>query len=131
MSIFDKVKKSVLWFIRKDLIKAQEITKKKIEEKTPEDTKKLIGSYKTSPLNETFRKIEVNVTNDIEYAQYVEYWVKNKPYNYHKPKGNVFRIGVGARMFQRTKEENQKEILSFLNKKSKIIIKWTKLILQK
>ena len=63
-----------------------------VDKLTPEDTLELLESNK--------------VYNDTPYAVHVEYGAKDgRKFGYHKPKGRVFYVGNGARMFGRTKEK--------------------------
>jgi hypothetical protein len=95
--------------------------KRKIEDKTPEDTKKLVWSYKIQEARQTWNIISWKVYNNTPYAYYVEYWVWGKIYKYNKPKGNIFKLWVWARMITQTKEEETWNITQII--KSKL---WTK-----
>jgi hypothetical protein len=55
-------------------------TLKKIEEKTPTDTKTLLKGYKTQKLD--YKTAEIS--NDTQYAGWIEYGVGGNNYNYHK-----------------------------------------------
>ncbi len=100
-------------YVGKMLSTVQEI-KKKVDEKTPEDTRKLLQNNDTSVSIEASKVIGEVFNDKTEYAKYVEYGVRSKPYNYHKPKGSVFYQGVGARMFTRTLDNDVPDILKKL-----------------
>lgn len=85
--------------------KALEI-KAEVDKLTPEDTLELIGNNKVSEVEKHGNVYTVRVYNDTPYAIYVEYGAKDgRRFGYHKPKGKIFYVGNGARMFGRTKEK--------------------------
>lgn len=85
--------------------KLTDLAKQLIDEKTPEDTKTLIGNNKRKPTRREWTMVIGEVENTTPYAVYVEYGVQGKEYTYHKPKGKVFHKGVGAGMYARTEAE--------------------------
>ena len=112
-----QIKNAIWWAIN--------IAKKKIEEKTPEDTKKLIWNYKIEPLKTDWNTYSQKIVNETKYAYWVEYWVGWKVYNYQKPKWNKgWYRWIGARMMTRTSIEDVDEITKFI--KWKIKVKWNR-----
>jgi len=90
--------------------------KEKIEAWTPEDTRKLVWSYETEKATRNGDIVSWKIKNKTPYAYWVEYWVWGKIYKYNKPKWNIFKIWVGARMMTKAKENNQSEIISIISK---------------
>ena len=86
-----------------------DIAKKELESRTPEDTGKLVKWYKKKAPKKIWNIIYWKIINKTTYWIYVEFWVKNKKYNYHKPKGSVFYRGIGARMLTKTKDYKMSE----------------------
>lgn len=77
-----------------------------VDKLTPEDTLELLESNKVSEVEKNGNIYSVKVYNDTPYAVHVEYGAKDgRRFGYHKPKGRVFYVGNGARMFGRTKEK--------------------------
>lgn len=113
----DKIKINFISWINNWL----EFLKEKIIEKTPEDTKKLVWSYQKKSASINWNIISWKIYNNTPYAYYVEYWVWGKIYKYNKPKWNIFKIWVWARMMTKTKEDNQEEIVNIIKKSL-----WTK-----
>ncbi len=95
--------------------------KQKIEEKTPEDTRTLVWNYEKKDASVQWNIVSGKVLNRTPYAYWVEYGVWGRIYKYNKPKGNIFKIWVWARMMTRTKEENQEEIVNIIKQSL-----WTK-----
>lgn len=91
--------------------------KEKIEEKTPEDTKTLVWSYKIEKANVNWDIISWKVYNNTPYAFYVEYGVWGRIFKYNKPKGNIFKVWVWARMITTTKEQESKNIIEIIKSK--------------
>ena len=82
--------------------KALEV-KAEVDKLTPEDTLELLENSKVS---EVEKDGNIKVYNNTPYAVHVEYGAKDgRKFGYHKPKGRVFYVGNGARMFGRTKEK--------------------------
>lgn len=71
----------------------------KVRDNTPEDTGLLEKSNVRTEVIRVWDTFQVEVTNKTPYWKYVEYWVKGNPYRYNKPKWNIFRVWVGARMY--------------------------------
>jgi len=88
----------------KKLDKYTDVVKKKIDEKTPEDTKELLWNTQRSEVIENGNKLYSRVFNNTEYAPYVEYWVWRE-FKYNKPKGKIFFTWIWAGMFWRTWQE--------------------------
>jgi len=86
-----------------------DIAKNELESRTPEDTWELVKWYKKVPPVKNWNIISGKIINKTKYWIYVEFWVKNKKYNYHKPKGSVFYRGIGARMLTKTKDYKMAE----------------------
>ena len=84
--------------------------KQEIDRLTPEDTRTLVGNNRAKPAVVTGQKVVGAVVNDTEYALYVEYGVRGRAARYHKPKGTVAYVGVGARMFARGYDGKRKEL---------------------
>lgn len=77
---------------------------------TPEDTKEMLNSYNMDTKREWFKYV-TTITNTAPHAIYVEYGVKGKQYNYHKPKGSVFYRGVGNRTFARAVDNTKAKVI--------------------
>lgn len=90
--------------------KAVELLKKEIDDRTPEDTGRLVRSNRQVKAVVSGQSVIGKVENDTPYAAYVEYGV-GRAYNYHKPKGTVMLRGIGARMFSRAYDANKKKIV--------------------
>lgn len=113
---FDEDYKKILWWLVKWVNEATKEAKNLIDQKTPEDTKRLLSKNKIQEAKVVKDTVQWSVENDTEYAFFVEYWVRSRKYNYNKPKWNIFYRWVGARMFTRTKEEINKNIDKIINK---------------
>lgn len=100
---------------------------REVKTRTPEDTTQLMNDHEIVKAKSVGGSIVWEVKNDkTPYAVYVEYWV-GRPFNYHKPKGNVFRRWVGARMFSLAFDANKHEIEKrLINNITKWISKLTK-----
>lgn len=104
---------------------ALEYIKKKIDEKTPEDTKTLVWNNEIIKARSIWGEIIGSVQNTTWYAIYVEYGrskTEGVPkigikYKYNKPKGSIFYEGVGARMFTRTADEEREYIINLITTK--------------
>ena len=101
----DGVKKQIDKEVESKLLLALEYLKNEVDENTPEDTKTLLKNNKIDEIFKVWTKIIWSISNDTEYAQYVEYWV-GRNFNYNKPKGSIFYTWVWARMFTRTFEND-------------------------
>lgn len=90
--------------------KALEV-KAEVDKLTPEDTLELLENNKVSGVEKDGNTYSVKVYNDTPYAIHVEYGAKDgRKFGYHKPKGKLFYVGNGARMFGRTKEKVRDKI---------------------
>ena len=96
---------------------ATKFLKWKIEDLTPEDTKTLLWNYKIEPASQKGTIVSWKVFNDTPYAFWVEYWVGGRIFNYNKPKGNIFKIWVWARMMTTAEEQNLPEIVNIIKNK--------------
>lgn len=93
----------LLIFVAENAINtALKYVKKEIDDKTPEDTRTLVGNNNINDASTDNGKSMWSVSNSTPYAIYVEHWVWGKAYNYHKPKGTVAYTGVGAKMYTKT-----------------------------
>ena len=85
--------------------------KAEVDKLTPEDTLELLENNKVSGVEKNGNTYSVKVYNDTPYAVHVEYGAKDgRKFGYHKPKGKLFYIGNGARMFGRNKEKVRAKI---------------------
>ena len=114
MNQFDYITKNVEKSLKEAMEEAIKYSKKRIEGRTPEDTKKLVGDYKIDPLKVVWNVFSQKIVNKTPYAFYVEYWVMGQIYKYQKPKGIIFKLWVGARMMTLTKEEDKEEIAKII-----------------
>ncbi len=89
----------------------------KIEDWTPEDTKTLVWNYETRTATQKGTVVSWSVFNDTKYAYWVEYWVGWRIFRYNKPKGNIFKVWVGARMMATAKEKNLPKIINIIKKR--------------
>ena len=104
---------------------ALEYIKKKIDEKTPEDTGDLVKNTKIEEATKEGDTIIGKVVNKQGYAIYVEFGRSKTPgvpktgikFTYHKPKGKEFYSWVGARMFSRTADEEKAFIINMIKTK--------------
>lgn len=108
--------------IIKRMDEANKYLLEKIKEETPEDTFKLQNSHTIEPTRKEWSKIIWTISNDTEYAVYVEYWL-GKKYNYYKnwwrrKWGSPFKTGDWARMFSKSydSQENIDKIQNIFNK---------------
>jgi hypothetical protein len=90
------------------------ILKNAIDSHTPEDTRTLLWNNKINRASNISWTIKWSVENNTEYAIYVEYWVRWKSFNYHKPKWSVFYSWVWARMFSKALDEKKSEIINII-----------------
>ena len=102
--------------LEKAINESLETLKKSIDEKTPEDTKTLLGNNDIEKAKQSWNEIKGRVYNETKYWIYVEYGVKNRDYNYHKPKGQIFYTWFWARMFTRWFDETKQEIITNIKK---------------
>ena len=114
--MFEKFEKSIESKIKKSLNEWLEKLKVSIDEKTPEDTKTLLGNNEIEKATTSWDYIVWKVFNETLYWIYVEYWVQSKEYNYNKPKWNIFYVWTWARMFTRWYDETKQEILNNIKK---------------
>lgn len=103
----------------RNMQKAIDFAKVRVDWRTPEDTWELIAWNRViNPSNDGW-VIRASVENTVNHAEIVEFGVW-KVYNYHKwPKGSkrkIIRTWVGARMMSLTKDLDEKAIIN--------IIKW-------
>jgi hypothetical protein len=101
--------KSLLKALGPAVAKASQVLKAEADARTPEDTTRLVRSTKLTQLSVSGDKVSGGIENATSYATYVEYGV-GRAYNYHKPKGVVFRRGVGARMFTLAFDAKRQEV---------------------
>lgn len=81
----------------------------------PEDTRHLLVNNKKKKLKATSNWIVTWIENKTDYAVYVEYWVKGRVYDYHKPKWAIFYSWVWMWMYAKTKaylEQNTKKFIT-------------------
>lgn len=123
MNWFDQISRALDQQLRLALDKAIRFSKEKIEEKTPEDTKKLVWDYELTALQVVWDVYSRKVINRTPYAFYVEFGVRSAIYAYNKPKGTIFKIWVGARMMTLTKEENLEDIKKIITDSVVAIVK--------
>lgn len=100
--------------IRSKIVKwvanASSFLKQQIDDRTPEDTKKLVGNNELIPVTRSWSITRGGVINRTPYAAYVEFGVYGKEYRYNKPKWFIFYKGVGARMYTRAKDDSDKQV---------------------
>ena len=77
---------------------------------TPEDTQEMVNSYVMETKREWFQ-YTTTIKNTAPHAIYVEYGVKGKAYNYHKPKWVPFYQWVGNRTFARSIDSTGQKII--------------------
>lgn len=84
---------------------AQEV-KAEVDSLTPEDTLELVGNNQISEVSKQWDTQSIRIYNPTPYAVHVEYGARDgRKFGYHKPKGSLFYVGNGARMYGRTKEK--------------------------
>jgi hypothetical protein len=91
------------------------LLKVEIDLNTPIDQGELISNTKIAKADIVWNQIKWSVYNDTSYANYVEYGVQWKTYNYHKQK-RIYFVWVGARMFTRSYEKFKTLIAKNLKK---------------
>ena len=111
---FGLVKKEFQKALERGMRKALLVLLEELKRLTPEDTKKMLASYRVVWVRQEGDKIIGTIWNDAEYAIYVEYWVKWKAFNYHKPKWSIFYSGVGNKTFARALDNKRQEILDII-----------------
>lgn len=114
--IFAKIDARIRKKMENAMSDALKILKESVDEKTPEDTNTLLQNNTIDEGEWHGSTLVGRVKNPTEYAKYVEYGHTGKVFNYYKNKGRKrggtpFYQGVGARMFERTKNEKMKEVL--------------------
>lgn len=108
------------WWVDKGL----DILDKSIEEKSPVDTGEYIRGNRRENAKKEWSKVIGVVFNDSSYWYEVEYWFRQKPVNRHKNRKAGWPViyrWVGARVYTRSADENQKQITDIL---TSIIGKW-------
>ena len=103
--------KAIVW-----VNKALDYIKQSVDEKTPEDTKTLLKNNTILKAEKKGNSIYWEVFNNTEYAEIIEYWVRSKKYNYHKPKGTILYSGVWNRTFTRTADNESENIKNIIKK---------------
>lgn len=89
---------------------------------TPEDTKEMLASYRVIWVKKEGQNLIWSIGNDAEHAVYVEFGVKGRSFNYHKPKWTTFFKGgsykglSGNRTFARALDNKRQEILNIIAK---------------
>lgn len=104
---------------------ALDYIKRRIDEKTPEDTENLVKHNTIIKARKVGEIIVGSVVNKTGYGVYVEYGRSKQEgvptigikFKYNKPKGKVFYEGVGARMFTRTADEERDFIINLIKTK--------------
>jgi len=98
--------------------KALPVLMEELKKLTPEDTKEMLNSYKVLETKEYADRVEWSITNDSEHAIFVEYGVKWKEYDYHKPAWKdprpVIYTGEGNRTFARAVDNKRNTISSII-----------------
>jgi len=81
---------------------------------TPEDTREMLNSYRIEALTDSWWKIVWTITNDADYAIYVEYWSEWVMFWYHKPKWSLFYIWHWNRTFARAVDNSREKIIEII-----------------
>jgi len=121
MVSISKQKDSLIQKLSKNLNDWLDFIKAEAEDRTPEDTKKLLKSYKIEPASDLWKTITGKVINNAKHAFLVEFGTRRAK-KYNKPKGNVFFLSWeykglrGARMLTRAVDENRSRLSKILNK---------------
>ena len=85
-----------------------------LKELTPEDSKTMLNSYRIESLKNEGGYIVWTITNDTDYAIYVEYGKEWVSFWYHKPKDSLFYVGEGNMTFHRAVDNSKKEITEII-----------------
>ena len=105
--------------------KGLDVLDKSIEEKSPVDTGDYIRGNRRTNAQREGSKVVWLVFNDSDYGYEVEFWFRGTPVNRHKNRKAGWPViyrGVGARVFSRSSDENEKQIIDIL---TNIIKGWT------
>lgn len=119
---FDSLHKEVLQAVDKAINDSLDILETSIEEKTPVKTWKYEEGHKKTKAHKVNNKIVWEVYNDMEYAKEVEYWFRKSPVNWHR-NWEIIYNWIGARVYTRTLDENEKKIKDLISKAIKNAIK--------
>ena len=95
--------------------KALEVLLEELKRLTPEDTGNMLRSYKVHNITKVWDKYIWTISNDSDYAIYVEYWVQGRKFEYHKPKWTTFYTWVGNRTFARAMDNKEKEMIAIIS----------------
>jgi len=90
--------------------KAIPVLMEELKRLTPEDTKNMLSSYRIESLKFEDGNIVWTITNDADYAIYVEYWANWLRFNYHKPKWSTFYTWVWNMTFHRAVDNTRNQI---------------------
>ena len=100
--------------IRIWISKALPILLQELKDLTPEDTKEMLWSYRVETVKSEKGNIVWTITNDADYAVYVEYWVWGITFWYHKPKWSLFYTWVGNMTFHRAVDNSRDRIIQII-----------------
>lgn len=101
---------------KKAIWKALLVLLAELKRLTPEDTKEMLNSYRVVWVKRDWNNLVWAIGNDAKHAIYVEFGVKGKVYNYHKPKWSTFYSGEGNRTFTRALDNKRQEILNLIQR---------------
>ena len=107
---FERAKSDLIEELENNTYKAGLHLEGAIKKLTPVKTWNLQSSIVTTAPDWVGTKIVVEVGTNLDYAPYVEFWIKSQKYNYHKWV-RVFKAeSVGAQMFQIANKDEQENI---------------------
>lgn len=94
--------------------KALPVLLEALKELTPEDTGEMLNSYRIESVKNEWGDIVWTITNDTDYAIYVEYWVGWVKFWYHKPKWSLFYIWEWNMTFHRAVDNTRDKIIMII-----------------
>lgn len=117
LEILDRIEEDFMSRGEEGINAGLEVAKEGIDSRTPEKEGELLEANQIQEAEEKDGRISGTVYNDAPHNIIVEKGVKGRIYKYRKPRGFVFYVGHGARMFTRTAKEDKQKILQAIRKK--------------
>lgn len=117
LKVLDRVEEELIARYKEAINAGLEVAKEGIDSRTPEREGELLENNMIAEADEVGGQIKGKVYNTTPYGIFVEKGVKGRVYKYRKPRGFVFYVGHGARMFTRTAKEDKQKILQAIRKK--------------
>lgn len=117
LGILDKIKEDFIDKWVAAIGEGLQVAKEGVDSRTPEREGELLEATQIREPEEKNNRITGSVYNDAPHNFIVEKGVKGRVYKYRKPRGFIFYVGHGARMFTRTARDDKREILKAIRKR--------------